>query len=280
MSNLATLSFNNIDLDVVDRNGQRWVLGQQIGQALGYKDGSSIARIFSRNSDEFTDEMTTTVKLTDPKNVLQAQRIFSPRGAHLISMFSRTDKAKAFRKWVLDVLDVATKQPAIESTTITPSQQRAIQEAVAELAHTNKAYGKYYGAIKTHFHIAKYDQLPADALEEALQVLQGVVIEQKAIAPTSATPEAVTIPDDMLLVNRMSFNALQNRVNLIHERYDAIAEVERDIFNAREATDKAYKSALKFHEITSDTVREAKMLANTLTNYERTISNPEKGAKI
>lgn len=32
-------------------------------------------------------------------------RIFSLRGAHLIAMFARTQIAKEFRKWVLDILD-------------------------------------------------------------------------------------------------------------------------------------------------------------------------------
>lgn len=49
-----------------------------------------------------------TVKLTDPRGVEQNARIFSLRGAHLLAMFSRTNKAKEFRKWVLDVLDKET----------------------------------------------------------------------------------------------------------------------------------------------------------------------------
>lgn len=36
-------------------------------------------------------------------------RIFSLRGAHLVAMFARTPKAKAFRRWVLDVLDAITQ---------------------------------------------------------------------------------------------------------------------------------------------------------------------------
>lgn len=32
-------------------------------------------------------------------------RIFSPRGCHLIAILSRTNQAKAFRRWVLDVLE-------------------------------------------------------------------------------------------------------------------------------------------------------------------------------
>ena len=31
--------------------------------------------------------------------------IFSPRGCYLIAMLARTERAKAFRRWILDVLD-------------------------------------------------------------------------------------------------------------------------------------------------------------------------------
>ncbi|CAJ0743827.1 hypothetical protein R76696_04673 [Ralstonia mannitolilytica] len=32
-------------------------------------------------------------------------RIFSPRGCYLLGMLARTERAKAFRRWVLDVLE-------------------------------------------------------------------------------------------------------------------------------------------------------------------------------
>jgi prophage antirepressor-like protein len=39
-------------------------------------------------------------------------RVFSLRGAHLIAMLARTPVAKAFRRWVLDVLEKETQAPA------------------------------------------------------------------------------------------------------------------------------------------------------------------------
>jgi prophage antirepressor-like protein len=80
---------------------------------------NSVSRIYDRNPDEFTSAMTLTVNLTvkgfgnggSEKEV----RIFSLRGAHLIAMFARTALAKAFRKWVLDILDAVTT-PASKTT--------------------------------------------------------------------------------------------------------------------------------------------------------------------
>lgn len=59
----------------------------------------------ARYKDEFTGSMTCTVKLTDQHGQMKKTRIFSLRGSHLVAMFARTEKAKAFRRWVLDILD-------------------------------------------------------------------------------------------------------------------------------------------------------------------------------
>lgn len=102
---MQALTFHTTQFDIVDRNGQPWLRSPQIAGALGYADASSINRIYARNADEFTDQMTGSVKLTDPNGILQETRIFSLRGAHLLAMFARTSVAKEFRRWVLDVLE-------------------------------------------------------------------------------------------------------------------------------------------------------------------------------
>jgi len=104
MSLLPTkLTFCETSLAVVDRHGEPWLTARDLAKALGYQDESAVLRIYSRNQDEFTDEMTLTVKLT--VNAGRPDRIFSPRGCHLVAMLSRTSQAKAFRRWVLDVLE-------------------------------------------------------------------------------------------------------------------------------------------------------------------------------
>lgn len=48
--------------------------------------------------------MTAVVKLPTAGGE-QDVRIFSLRGAHLLGMFARTERAVEFRRWVLDILD-------------------------------------------------------------------------------------------------------------------------------------------------------------------------------
>jgi len=103
---LTTMSFGETTLAIIDRHGEPWLSARELARALGYADERGVLRIYSRNQEEFTDEMTCVVNLTpQAKDQRRDIRVFSPRGCHLIAMLSRTDRAKAFRRWVLDVLE-------------------------------------------------------------------------------------------------------------------------------------------------------------------------------
>lgn len=60
-------------------------------------------------------------------------------------------------------------------TTITPAQQRAIQEAVNQAVHDSegrKHHRMLYGSLKTTFGIARYDQLPMARFDDAIALLR------------------------------------------------------------------------------------------------------------
>ncbi|BCE02936.1 BRO-N domain-containing protein [Marinicellulosiphila megalodicopiae] len=107
-----TISFGSTELKILNHNNQPCLTASQLSLALGYKDSRSLTKVFNRNESEFTPDMTEVVNLTPSSNLLACSRIFSPRGCHLIAMFSRTDKAKEFRRWVLDVLDNLVEKEA------------------------------------------------------------------------------------------------------------------------------------------------------------------------
>ncbi len=108
------LSFNKVKFSVIDKDNQVWLRGSQISKALGYSTTDAITKIYTRNKDEFTENMTQvieifeTVKLTastKTKELRRKIRIFSLRGCHLLAMLANTPVAKDFRKWVLDILE-------------------------------------------------------------------------------------------------------------------------------------------------------------------------------
>lgn len=110
---MSELVFHETYFAVIERDGQNWLTGPQIGDALGYAKGRiSIHKLYDEHADEFTPSMTQIIKLLSPGGY-QDTRVFSLRGAHLLAMFARTERAAEFRRWVLDVLDAAVAgQPA------------------------------------------------------------------------------------------------------------------------------------------------------------------------
>ena len=105
----AVLTFENTEFDVVDIHNVPWLRGLQVASALGYQNPTAdAANLYARNADEFTDEMTQVLELPTAGGV-QPVRVFSPRGCYLLGMLARTENAKAFRQWVLDVLEGRTQ---------------------------------------------------------------------------------------------------------------------------------------------------------------------------
>ena len=137
----AILTFENTEFDVVDIHNVPWLRLPQIGVALGYENPYKLQQLHARNADEFTKEMTQVLELPTAGGV-QPVRVFSPRGCYLLGMLARTDRAKAFRQWVLDVLEGRTV--ARQSKPATIGQQISLHRLRLQLIrelHTSTAAG-------------------------------------------------------------------------------------------------------------------------------------------
>lgn len=112
---MENIVFDNIELTVVDHGGQPCLTLAEIAVALYGKGGDQsdapfdkgnrqLSNLYRRHADEFTETMTALVKM-QTRGGEQDVRVFSLRGAHLLGMLARTERAKRFRRKVLDVLD-------------------------------------------------------------------------------------------------------------------------------------------------------------------------------
>lgn len=127
---VPALAFHETTFHPITRAGQPWLTAAEIAAALGYASDDAISRIYRRRAAEFTGAMTETVKLTASGNLQKEARIFSLRGAHLLGMFARTDRAAEFRRWVLDILDAQNEaeaqrraKPGANALTVQPVPQ-------------------------------------------------------------------------------------------------------------------------------------------------------------
>lgn len=82
-----------------------WLTSADLSRALNYSNSRAVTMIFNKYADEFTSGMSQVLEVSTSGNYRKKVRVFSLRGAHLIAMFARTDVAKEFRRWVLDILD-------------------------------------------------------------------------------------------------------------------------------------------------------------------------------
>lgn len=113
-------------------------------------------------------------------------------GLYALIFGSKLESAKRFKRWVTsEVLPAIRKTGRYEAQeTITPAEQRAIQVAVAARAKKTAAnYQTIYRAIKAHYQIARYDQLPRTQLEDCLDFIREVELDVPEVPHT-------TRPDD------------------------------------------------------------------------------------
>jgi len=90
-----------------------WLSSSDLAKALEYSNSRAVTMIYNKYADEFTSAMTQVLEVSTSGNYRKKVRVFSLRGAHLIAMFARTDVAKEFRRWVLDILDREVAQSPI-----------------------------------------------------------------------------------------------------------------------------------------------------------------------
>ena len=130
------LCFNECTFSPVIRDSQPWFKSSELARALGYKDENSVRRIYERNADEFTENMTQVVENLDTVNLTVRARIFSLRGCHLLAMFARTPVAQAFRRSELDGIErYGDRVPADAQTPITGALSRISSRTIAGELH-------------------------------------------------------------------------------------------------------------------------------------------------
>lgn len=112
-----SLVFQNVTFEIINRNGEKWLTTTDIARALyacgkGYPQSEApfeklekrVRNLYARHNEEFTDRMTSLIEV-QTKGGIQTVRVFSLRGAHLLGMLARSERAKEFRRWVLDIIE-------------------------------------------------------------------------------------------------------------------------------------------------------------------------------
>ena len=194
-----SLCFNDFTFSPVTRDNQPWFKSSELARALGYANDNYVTRLYRRNEDEFSSDMTQLIE-----NSAEIQfgsegrsRIFSLRGCHLLAMFARTPVAKAFRKWVLDVIEqygdrVLAAEPVTLNDELISASERAELKLIVDAklstypaAVQGKARAEIWAKHNRHFRIAEYKQLPARLMPEAREFLLSIRVRAINAIPTA-----------------------------------------------------------------------------------------------
>ena len=129
------LCFNEFTFSPVTRDNQPWFKSSELARALGYSSEKAVANIYRRNEDEFSNDMSVVIN-SSTTGIPVMTHIFSLRGCHLLAMFARTPVAKAFRKWVLDVIErYGDRVPVDAQTPPTGTLSRISSRTIAGELH-------------------------------------------------------------------------------------------------------------------------------------------------
>ena len=181
------LTFNGITLSPIPHQNSPWIRSVELARALGYSSEKSVSNIYNRNQDEFSNYMSVVINLSTTDNPAPS-RIFSLRGCHLVAMFARTPVAKAFRRWVLDVLDkLDAEQHAASSSpddftsplSLTPSStedRKPLRALVGSWAQVSGLpFAACWNQLKAAFQLANIKELPQEWIPDALAWVQAKI---------------------------------------------------------------------------------------------------------
>jgi len=184
---MSTLTFNEVNFNPVERNGQIWLTSAELAKALGYSDHTGVNRTFNRNKDEFTKNMTQLIKINEKvistsssktKGLVAKTRIFSLRGCYAIAMFARTDIAKKFRKWVLDILEKESGQPVQTNILSTVADRKPLVAAVNTFcSKTSAIYSDVWKMIHQRFGLEGVHEMTVEQVPQAIDYVHGLLAQ-------------------------------------------------------------------------------------------------------
>ncbi|MFW9304020.1 BRO family protein [Glaesserella parasuis] len=245
---MTTLTFKTTTLSVINQNNHTFLTSNDLGTALEYANPlQAINKLYNSNADEFTAEMTALIELQTAGGKQQV-RVFSLRGAHLIAMFARTKVAKDFRKWVLDILDreISENEQQIAPLTITPEQQRAIQEAVQQAHYrTGLHWQEIYSRLKSTFNVAKYDQLPQTMFEHVINFLNTLGNQYRPIDRSKKDITIAGLDAEQIAKYLVRARAFAKEVEVFHRKLYEDLGISRYVKN--DIAGKAYDIAHEFN---------------------------------
>lgn len=238
------LTFNDVSFVPVPHNNQPWIRSAELARALAYSDERKVTHLYNRHADEFSSDMSVVLNLGTMDQPCMT-RIFSLRGCHLLAMFARTPVAKAFRVWVLDVLErlnlEGQPRPVLESITApsTASDRAPLRSLVNAWSQASGLHqSALWPQVKAYFQLSTIEDLPLEWIPDALAFVQGKIDALQGVK------KQLALPADPGAELEPHFLRIRLLVREIHEHersiYDVIKQHRGGVLKAPDARRSVY----------------------------------------
>lgn len=189
MTNIIQFRFNAQEVrTVADDKGEPWFLANDVCAVLGY---ANPRQAIQKNCKE----RGVSKRDTPTSSGIQAMTFINEGNLYRLIVKSRKPEAEKFEQLVMEeILPTIRKTGRYESpkpATLTPAQQRHIQNRVAELAGSSrKSFAGIYRAIKDQFGVGTYKDVPAEQYPALCKLLLCDPMVGEWLAPEIEAPAA------------------------------------------------------------------------------------------
>lgn len=238
---VKSFNFNDIKCDIYSKDNEVFMTSTQLGEALGYNNPrKSISNLVNRFEYLKEKDLSGVIKLGTPSGE-QETRVFTEDGIYEVTMLSRTETGKKFRKAVRGIIKSLRKG---ENIIIKTSEYQKLT-AEAKLNNSRARMASVLMKIAERTQIPEYKQVCCS--------YASAVIAGKPIIPLPEVNKktyTATEIGSMLGVSANRIGTIANRNNLKTDEYGKKFYDKSRYSNKEVETFRYYDNAIeKFKEL-------------------------------